>query len=165
VYGKGWPWTSLSIARVHPALPFYALQEGHLWNGLKAVSGVARLQGGQLAAIFYSFGHLISYGPDHVNILCSHFLMMLFLIQIFFISISIFAQIKNGKFCPFSLACHCRHNHRRGHCHLCNRYTLLLTSYKYRRFWCTLLFKKKSLWHGKIIPFDFNLPIFSKNLT
>jgi hypothetical protein len=48
----------------HPAChaqPFYALRAGHLWNSITVVSGVAHLQGGWPAAVFYPLKHPIPY--------------------------------------------------------------------------------------------------------
>jgi len=42
-------------------LLFYALQAGHPRNGITAVSGVAHLQGGRPAAIFYPYRHPTQY--------------------------------------------------------------------------------------------------------
>jgi hypothetical protein len=47
------------------ALPFYALRAGHPWNGHKAISGVARKQGGGPVAVYYPFGHPMPYAYDY----------------------------------------------------------------------------------------------------
>jgi hypothetical protein len=54
---------SLSFTWARPALPFYAMRVGHCQSNLKAVSGVAYLQGGWPAADFYPLGYPTPYGP------------------------------------------------------------------------------------------------------
>jgi hypothetical protein len=49
--------------RARHARPLYALQAGHPPNGLTAVWGVARPQGGRPAAIFFPLGYPFPYGP------------------------------------------------------------------------------------------------------
>jgi hypothetical protein len=56
-YGKGCPRTPSSFTWACHALPFYARQTGHSWNGLTAVSAVARPQSRRPAAVFYPIGH------------------------------------------------------------------------------------------------------------
>jgi hypothetical protein len=51
-YGRGYPRTPGSFTWARHARPFYALRVGHLQNRIKAVSGVACLQGRQPAAVF-----------------------------------------------------------------------------------------------------------------
>jgi hypothetical protein len=57
---KGWPLTPSSITRAHLVVLFYA----H-----KAVSGVARMQGGWPAAIFYPLRHPTPYAYGHLKTL------------------------------------------------------------------------------------------------
>jgi hypothetical protein len=45
------------------ARPLYALRAGHPPNGLKAVWGLARPQGGRPAAVFFHLGDPFPYGP------------------------------------------------------------------------------------------------------
>jgi hypothetical protein len=59
-----WPWTLLSFTRACHALPFYVLWAGHPLNGLTAVSGVDRSQGGRPAAVLYPLGHSTPYAYD-----------------------------------------------------------------------------------------------------
>jgi hypothetical protein len=62
-YGKGYPRTDESFMRARHARPLYALWVGHPPNGLTAVWGVARPQGGRLAAVFFPLGYPFAYGP------------------------------------------------------------------------------------------------------
>jgi hypothetical protein len=51
---------AMDSLKFHLGLPsptFHALQASHPLNGLKAILGVARPQGGQPVAILYPFGH------------------------------------------------------------------------------------------------------------
>jgi hypothetical protein len=43
----------------------YALRAGHPPNGLMAIWGVARPQGGHPAAVFFPLGYPFPYGPDN----------------------------------------------------------------------------------------------------
>jgi hypothetical protein len=50
--------------RARHARPLYALQVGHPQNGLTAVWGMARPQGGRPAAVFFPLGYPFPYGPE-----------------------------------------------------------------------------------------------------
>jgi hypothetical protein len=52
--------------RARHAQPLYALRAGHPPDGLTAVWGVARPQGGQPAAVFFPLGYPFPYKPESV---------------------------------------------------------------------------------------------------
>jgi hypothetical protein len=62
-YGKGYPQTDKSFMRARHAQPSYALWAGHPPNGIMAVWGMARPQGGRPAAVFFHLGYPFPYGP------------------------------------------------------------------------------------------------------
>jgi hypothetical protein len=80
VYGKGWSWTSQNFTWACHALPFYALQAGHPWNGLAPFSGVAHLQGRWPAAVFYPFVHPTPYAYEGEIMSTKVFGSMLFVV-------------------------------------------------------------------------------------
>jgi hypothetical protein len=70
-----WQGVAMDSLKFHPVPPYptlYPLQAGHDSDGLTAVSGVARPQGGRLAAISYPIGHPTPYAYGPWGCFCLH---------------------------------------------------------------------------------------------